>query len=181
MQLLAAATSFCDAFASNAPLQVILSHFSTTHQVSVREHGLPFLAPFLGRTFTSLGSPSSSSSSPSPTTYPPTSIAAYFTLLSSLLSFQEMSFGEWLIDTDSRKVSCKGKAKFTWKEQGNHENREWWDETFVYVMDFDEEGKVTDYQVWADSGAVYLASIGRLAEMRRVSHLCFPLRLRGWD
>lgn len=37
------------------------------------------------------------------------------------------------------------------------------------MLDFDDEGKVTDYQVWADSGAAYLASKGQLDQSRKVS------------
>lgn len=58
-------------------------------------------------------------------------------------------------------MSVKGQAKFTWIETCQS-----WDETFTYSLDFDDELKVTDYQVWADSGAAYLASIGRLDEAR---------------
>jgi hypothetical protein len=43
-----------------------------------------------------------------------------------------------------------------------------WNEIFHYLLDFDDsaEPKITNYQVWADSGAAYLASQGRLAEVR---------------
>lgn len=61
----------------------------------------------------------------------------------------------------TRKVSVKGQAKFTWIETGQS-----WDETFTYSLDFDHELKVTDYQVWADSGAAYLARIGKLNDIR---------------
>lgn len=63
----------------------------------------------------------------------------------------------------SRKVSVKGRAKFTWIETSQS-----WDETFTYSLDFDDELKVTDYQVWADSGAAYLARLGKLDELRKV-------------
>lgn len=63
--------------------------------------------------------------------------------------------------TSTRKVSVKGQATFTWIETGQS-----WDETFTYSLDFDHESKVTDYQVWADSGAAYLARIGKLNEVR---------------
>jgi len=60
-------------------------------------------------------------------------------------------------------VSVKGQAKFTWIETGQS-----WDETFTYSLDFDDEPKVTDYQVWADSGAAYLARLGKLDELMKV-------------
>lgn len=41
-----------------------------------------------------------------------------------------------------------------------------WDETFTYSLDFDDELKVTDYQVWADSGAAYLARLGKLDDLK---------------
>ncbi|EMD38920.1 hypothetical protein CERSUDRAFT_133551 [Gelatoporia subvermispora B] len=146
-QLLASARALCDAFASKAPPDELLSHFSTTHSISAFEHGLPLLAPFLGRPFTGRTGP--------------TSVPAYFQLLTKYLTFEDMSFSDWAVDADARRVSLKGSARFTWAE-GNGEGQGW-DEKFVYMLDFDDEGKVTDYQVWADSGAAYLAHRGELA------------------
>ena len=40
-----------------------------------------------------------------------------------------------------------------------------WDEEFAYILDFDQSAKVTDYQVWADSGAAYLARRGELKQV----------------
>lgn len=75
-----------------------------------------------------------------------------------------MSFGDdggWIVDVESGKVSVKGKARFTWTETGQS-----WDEVFVYVLGFDlgeeGDGKVVRYEVWADSGAAYLARKGML-------------------
>jgi hypothetical protein len=65
-------------------------------------------------------------------------------------------------------VSVKGRAKFTWIK-----TRQSWDETFTYTLDFDDEAKVTDYQVWADSGAAYLARLGQLDGSRGVRPLIF--------
>ena len=150
--LLEAAQSLCTAFADKEPLDELLSHFSTTHQVSAHEHGLALLAPFLGRTFTGL--------------HGPDSVEAYFMLLQDYLTYDHMSFSEWTVDLQARKVCTKGKARFTWT-QGDGKGQ-WWDEQFVYILDFDEEGKVTDYQVWADSGAAYLAMRGELNSKREV-------------
>jgi hypothetical protein len=61
-------------------------------------------------------------------------------------------------------VSVKGRAKFTWIETGQT-----WDETFTYSLDFDDESKITNYQVWADSGAAYLARINKLDHVRKAS------------
>ena len=68
-----------------------------------------------------------------------------------------MKFSEYTVDTESCKVCVKGQAKFTAKQTGQS-----WDETFVYMLDFDTEGKVTDWKIWADSGAAYLALRGEL-------------------
>ncbi|KAI0788762.1 hypothetical protein C8Q75DRAFT_698017, partial [Abortiporus biennis] len=146
-QLLSSATALCNAFASKAPLPDLLAHFSSTHAVSAKEHGLPLLAPFLGRQFIGQSGPQS--------------LSTYFELLQKYLTFDEMSFGDWVIDTESRKVACKGKARFKWIEGVG--DGQWWDEQFAYILDFDDEGKVTDYQVFADSGAAYLARLGELA------------------
>ncbi|CAL1715063.1 unnamed protein product [Somion occarium] len=150
-QLLTSATGLCNAFASAAPLDELLSHFSTTHHVTAKEHGEPFLAPFIGRQFSGLRGRDS--------------LETYFGLLEKYLTFEDMSFGEWVIDPESRKVSCKGRARFKWIE--GEGNGQWWDEQFAYILDFDQDAKVTDYQVWSDSGAAYLARIGKLNDMRK--------------
>lgn len=152
-QLLASASAFCNAFASQAPVDEILTHFSQSHLVSAREHGLPLLAPFLGRQFSGLNGS-------------PTSVEAYFKLLQKYIRYEDMSFGEWVVDSEARKVSCKGKARFVWTEGVG--DGQWWDEQFAYILDFDQEGKVTDYQVWADSGAAYLAWTGKLKQRQKV-------------
>ncbi|KAJ3880630.1 hypothetical protein F5051DRAFT_459313 [Lentinula edodes] len=145
-QLLQSATAFCDVFAQKKDLSVILSHFSTTHQVSAVEHGEKALAPFLGRSFEGLDG-----------------IRAYFETIAALLSYEDMEFSEFTVDTEARRVACKGKAKFTWNQ-----TKESWDEMFAYLLDFDDSGKITHYQVWADSGAAYLARNGQLDKIRKV-------------
>lgn len=82
--------------------------------------------------------------------------------------------GEWVVDPEARRVSVKGRAKFTWVEGEGKGN--WWNEQFAYILDFDDEGKVTDYQVWADSGAAYLARTGQLNTLRDVRRLAHFLR-----
>jgi len=135
--LLRSAESLCTSFASKQSLENILSHFSTTHQTTCIEHGLPSLAPFLGRPFNDP--------------------KQYFTLISKSVDFENMAFSEYMADTEVRKVNVIGRAKFTWLE-----TKQSWDEVFTYVLDFDDEAKVTDYQVFADSGACYLARMGKL-------------------
>jgi hypothetical protein len=138
------AHSFCDAFAEKKKLDAILSLFSTTHEVSVIEHGLSILAPFLGRPFIGISG-----------------VRQYFELIGSLLSYKDISFSQYVVDPESMKVSVKGKGTFTWLS-----TKQSWDETFTYTLDFDEELKVTQYQIWADSGAAYLASNGKLGNVK---------------
>ncbi|CCM01820.1 uncharacterized protein FIBRA_03888 [Fibroporia radiculosa] len=129
-QLLASAHALCDAFASKADIDALLSNFSSTHQISAFEHGEPLLAPFLGRSFTGLRGSQS--------------VPAYFSLLQQHLTYSDMSFGEWVVDTDVRKVCVKGCAQFTWVEgEGKGQS---WHEKFIYLLDFDEAAKITDYQ-----------------------------------
>jgi hypothetical protein len=142
--LLAAAKQFCDAFSEKRDITTLISFFSTTHQVSVIEHGLPALAPFLGRTFTGIRG-----------------VKEYFELISSLLSYEDMTFSEFVVDSDTNKVAMKGQSRFTWLSTD-----ESWEEAFSYIVDFDEELKIAQYQVWADSGAAYLARKGKLKEVR---------------
>ncbi|KAI5123159.1 hypothetical protein M0805_000862 [Coniferiporia weirii] len=138
--LLGAAQSFCDAFASQRPLDDILSFFATEGAVCL-EHGLQQLAPFLGHQYTGLDG-----------------ARDYFKLIAGLLSYKNMRFSDYIVDTESLKVSVKGSADFTWKDTENS-----WREVFTYALEFDEYGKVKVYEVWADSGAAYLASKGKLS------------------
>jgi len=78
------------------------------------------------------------------------------------LTYENMRFSEYIVDIENHKVSVKGQATFTWTK-----TEESWDEIFTYSLDFDDELKVTDYQVWADSGAAYLASLGKLDELKK--------------
>lgn len=148
-QLLQSAQALCNAFAAKSDNDTLLSHFSSTHQISAIEHGLPLLAPFLGRSFNGRTGVNS--------------VSAYFDLLRQYLTYQDMSFGTWVVDAEAQRVSVKGRARFTWMEgEGKGQS---WDEAFAYILDFDQDAKVTDYQVWADSGAAYLACRGRLKQL----------------
>ncbi|KAH9888968.1 hypothetical protein C8Q73DRAFT_654855 [Cubamyces lactineus] len=148
-QLLRTAQALCSAFAAKADISTLLSHFSSTHQISAYEHGLPVLAPFLGRPFTGRSGS--------------TSVRAYFELLQQHLTYENMEFGEWVVDEAAARVTVVGNAKFTWNEgKGTGQA---WEEYFVYMLDFDDQAKVTDYQVWADSGAAYLARVGQLSQL----------------
>ncbi|KAI0816797.1 transcription elongation factor S-II [Xylaria sp. FL0064] len=153
--LLEAAKTFCDSFAQKKPLEEILSHFSSSSSpgsasgddtVLVHEHGLPQLAPFLGRNFCGLEG-----------------ARTYFETVARYLSYEDMRFVEFVVDTRGEngdgggKVAVRGQARFTWTETGKS-----WDETFVYVLRFDARAKLTKYEVWADSGAAYFARLGEL-------------------
>ncbi|KAF9223992.1 transcription elongation factor S-II [Gyrodon lividus] len=141
--LLDAAKCLCDDFAQKKIPEILLSHFSETHPCTAVEHGLPAFAPFLNRSFNGRGG-----------------VLEYFSTIASLLTHKNMRFSEYFVDTEARKVSVMGMATFTWIS-----TEESWDETFTYVLDFDDENKVTGYQVWADTGAAYLASKGQLKEV----------------
>ena len=132
----------------------ILLTFTTSPNPLVHEHGLTQLAPFLGRPFTGQDG-----------------IATYFELISSLLSIKNMVFEpeeNWVVDASCMAVSFRGSATFVWKE-----TRQAWDETFVYriKLAFDESGSregrlaVCEYQIWADTGAAYLARLGKLGDL----------------
>lgn len=138
--LLRATEAFCNAFASQADLDTILSTFSSTHEVTAHEHGLEQLAPFLGRTFCGING-----------------LKEYFSLLQQYLSYADMSFKNYIVDASADRVSVRGRAKFTWLE-----TQQSWDEVFTYQLAFDQECKVVSYDVWADTGAAYLASKGLL-------------------
>jgi hypothetical protein len=90
-KLLASAEALCKDFAGKASLPDLLSHFSTSHQISALEHGEPYLAPFLGRKFEGRSGSAS--------------VEAYFTLLQKYLTYEDMSFGETRIVRHIRKAS----------------------------------------------------------------------------
>jgi hypothetical protein len=145
-QLLHAARTFCEAFSYKKDVDVVLDLFSKRHALSIIEYGEPSLAPFVGRRFEG------------------SFIRKYFEIIGELLDYDSGSlrFPEYIVDTETRKVFVRGQGRFTWKSTG-----ESWDESFAYALDFDDELKVTDYKVWADSGAAYLARIGKLNDVRQ--------------
>jgi hypothetical protein len=140
--LLTAAQAFCNAFASGHPPETILAqHFTRRRsRILVLEHGLAQLAPFLGRTFRGAEG-----------------LIQYLSVVSECLSFEGMRFTEYTVDAEARRVAVRGQARFTWKSTGQV-----WDEEFVYVLAFDGEARVEKYEIWADSGAAWLASRGEL-------------------
>lgn len=138
--LLERSKSLCEAFATHKSLDEILDHFA--EDVICLEHGLPQLAEFLGREFHGLAG-----------------AREYFQMIGDLLDFNHMIFSDYMVDVETRQVSVRGKARFLWKSTLND-----WDEVFIYRLKFNDNHKITSYEVWADSGAVYLAS---RSELRR--------------
>jgi hypothetical protein len=58
------------------------------------------------------------------------------------------------VDVESSIVCVRGEATFTFKSTCQS-----WNEVFTYRLAFDDPGdKIKIYEVWADSGAAYLAS-----------------------
>ncbi|KAI1144368.1 hypothetical protein F5Y05DRAFT_407764 [Hypoxylon sp. FL0543] len=144
-QLLEAATAFCEAFAQKKPPDEILHHFSPSDAIRAHEHGLPELAPFLGREFRGRAG-----------------VREYFQTVAACLSYEDMRFADYVVDAAENRVAVRGTARFTAAATG-----ESWDEVFAYALTFDDDRKVVSYEVWADTGAAYLASKGQLKELRR--------------
>ena len=139
--LLRSAQLLCDDFANKEPLDKVLSNFSTEQQggnnIFCYEHGdANASVPFLGRPFVGIDG-----------------ARQYFELIASLLSYENMEFTDYFVDVERAAVSVQGEATFTWKSTGKS-----WNEVFTYRLRFDSDGKVTKYEVWADSLAAYLAS-----------------------
>mmetsp|Transcript_23555 Transcript_23555/g.51538 ORF Transcript_23555/g.51538 Transcript_23555/m.51538 type:complete len:156 (-) Transcript_23555:18-485(-) len=130
--------ALCNAFANHCSMEQIIDCFTSSQQDNILlfEHGLPELAPFLGRAFRGTQG-----------------IRDYFAVVSEHLSYQAMSFSDYSVDMELGVVSVRGNAEFTWKSTGKH-----WNECFIYRIQLDEDGKIVVYEVWADSGAAYLAS-----------------------
>lgn len=146
--------------------------FTINPPPQIHEHGLPLFAPFIGRTFTGQDG-----------------VSRYFDLLNDHLEFRDVWFEDdesWIVDGDededgsSMAVFLRGTCRFVWKATGQS-----WEEMFCYrvvvaeevgaadaggaakTTGESEEGrvlKVQAYEVWADTGALYLASIGKLGE-----------------
>ncbi|PYI13596.1 hypothetical protein BO99DRAFT_320615, partial [Aspergillus violaceofuscus CBS 115571] len=126
----------------------------------IHEHGLPALAPFLGRDYVGLDA-----------------ARRYFEEMGAHLRYEGMRFeeeAEWVVDVARGVVVVRGWARFEARRTGQG-----WGEGFVYRLrmggdscgieegDFPEgegegEVKVKEYLVWADTGAAYLALRGEL-------------------
>ncbi|TDL23173.1 transcription elongation factor S-II [Rickenella mellea] len=136
-ELQSAAQAFCNAFAAKQPLDRLLDYFSSSEIPFAYEHGLPIL-PFTGSKYEGTDG-----------------IRKYFETIASLLSYENMSFSDYIVDAEVLKVSVRGQARFTWSSTSTS-----WQETFTYSLRFDQNLKVVTYEVWADPLAAYLASKG---------------------
>lgn len=142
--LLESAQQFCNAFANKEDLKIVLSLFSNTHEISAIEYGDPILVPFLGTRFIGIAE-----------------IQRYFDSIGSFLSYEDIEFTEYVVDPEAMKVTVKGRGRFTWLSTDQS-----WNEVFTYTLDFDDELKIVQYQVWADTGAAYLARTGELDKIK---------------
>jgi hypothetical protein len=157
------ASAFCNAFldlASNPPEKLLDEHF-TAASPKITEHG-PHWAnerlPFLGKTFAGQDA-----------------CRRYFSLLSETLEFlpDKNTFpGKEGIVVDDRTtvagdegrqgdlrgvVNVVGKAEFKAVKTG-----EKWRETFIYrLSEFDEDGKIGHWEIWADPLSAWVAVGGR--------------------
>ncbi|KAL3475066.1 hypothetical protein BJX99DRAFT_167960 [Aspergillus californicus] len=149
--LTTATKSLCTAFSTSAQLETVLETFTHNPAPQIHEHGLQCLAPFLGRTFTGRDG-----------------ARDYFTRLNECLGIKEMVFDdekEWVVDERCMAVNLRGRAKFSAKGSGEE-----WEEVFAYRISLAEQAdgrskgevKVQGYEVWADTGAAYLAMRGML-------------------
>lgn len=81
-KLYSAAKALCDDFAAKKDVESLLLHFSTTYDCTAIEHGEQALAPFLGRPYKHLAG-----------------VKAYFTQLAEVLTYEDMRFSEWIVDS----------------------------------------------------------------------------------
>ncbi|PWY68566.1 hypothetical protein BO94DRAFT_302210 [Aspergillus sclerotioniger CBS 115572] len=134
------------------PLESLLPKFTTSPAPLIHEHGLPSLAPFLGRDFVGQDG-----------------IKEYFLTMGGVLGFEDMRFEDeegWIMQDmgiGGWVVVIRGWARFFAKRTG-----EGWREGFVYrlrVVREDGEWKIQEYRVWADTGAAYLALRGELGKL----------------
>ncbi|KAH8703579.1 hypothetical protein BGW36DRAFT_369568 [Talaromyces proteolyticus] len=161
--LLSPIHSLISAFAAGAPSSTILTHFTASPIPLVHEHGGCYFRhglPFLGRDFIGLSR-----------------VGEYFDLLAEYLSYRDMVFeseDDWVVDPQNMTICLRGQAQFTYKETG-----ESWNETFMWRVTLSEDLtgesepgpgqglKVQEYQVWADTAAVFLASRGELKHVAK--------------
>ncbi|KAI9725172.1 MAG: hypothetical protein M1828_003353 [Chrysothrix sp. TS-e1954] len=150
---------FCNAFLNAKPPDKILSDFFVQLDPRITEHGPEWAQtrlPFLGSTFKGFEG-----------------CLEYFRLLGQVLEFQpsEDTFPpseEFIVDDTARVstespgteafglVSVVAKAHFKSIETGKI-----WHETFIYrLSDFNDEGKIGHWEIWADPLSAWEAVSG---------------------
>ncbi|KAL4873539.1 hypothetical protein BDV12DRAFT_80300 [Aspergillus spectabilis] len=154
--LINATSALTTAFASRAPLGTLVSQFTVLPAAQAREHGHPKLGTFMGHTF--IGHKG---------------VGEYFNLVEKQMRLREIIFddeSDWVVDTEKSVVCLRGKAR--WQDKLSEEE---WDEIFAYRVALAEEEseqskekgelKVRFYEVWADTGAAFLANGGSLRHL----------------
>ncbi|CEJ56980.1 hypothetical protein PMG11_05690 [Penicillium brasilianum] len=166
---------------SPAYISTILSTFTIEPPPFIHEHGLLQLAPFLGRTFTGTDGIARYFE-----------LLAESLSISNMTFEPEET---WLVDDDCMAVVLRGRARFRWKRtgQGWEETfiyrvalaeerggdigsgggvdmaRAGASPSSPATASDDSRGKgnlkVVEYQVWADTGAAYLARMGKLGDL----------------
>ncbi|RAL12246.1 uncharacterized protein BO97DRAFT_368952, partial [Aspergillus homomorphus CBS 101889] len=149
-QILQRTHTFLSNLTTQSPLTpTLLANFSG--DIRIHEHGLPALAPFLGRDYVGLAA-----------------AKEYFECMGSHLRYEGMRFEDearWVVDAEAGVVVVRGWARFVARATGQG-----WAEGFVYRLRIGEDEdsgdvKVKEYLVWADTGAAYLALRGELGEL----------------
>lgn len=74
-----------------------------------------------------------------------------------------MSFDDYIIDAAQSKVAVVGHARFRTKETGQS-----WQEVLAHRLLFDNDMRLTRYELWADSGSLHLARQGKLLREQAV-------------
>jgi hypothetical protein len=129
--------AFCQALISPPPPSELLSTYFTSSP-KITEHGPEWSRsrlPFLAKTFTGKDG-----------------CEEYFKIMTDVLemslsgdAFPKPDEG-FIVDAGAGMVSVVGKGRFTSKKTGKG-----WDEQFIYrFSEFDEEGKIGHWQIWAD-------------------------------
>jgi hypothetical protein len=152
-RLLNTTRKFCAALISPPSPSDLLSQFFRPDNPRITEHGPSWASsrlPFLGETFAGVQG-----------------CVKYFEVLSEVL---EMSLPEdafpgadgFIVDTNSGEnkegaskgmVSVVGKGTFKSKKTGKG-----WDEEFIYrFSDFDDEGRIGHWEIWADPLSAWVA------------------------
>jgi len=138
--LLAKTQSLAAAVASQADFDTVMSHFSQSSAAFAHEYAPKSVSesiPFLGRTFEGYQG-----------------IEKYMSLMTEYLKYDNMEFFDYALAEEEEVVTVKGKAKWTFIKTGKQ-----WVETFIWrLSQFDDEGKIGGYEVWADPLSLWWAT-----------------------